>query len=73
MKSMRSENRRAGYWIPSKLNLRIVAQSGFFPPVADRRSALGTQSISEAPISGRPRKTLWLTTLTAISSELLRI
>ncbi|MGU3587369.1 FRG domain-containing protein [Rhodococcus sp. C26F] len=30
MKSMRGENRRAGYWIPSKLNLRIVAQSGFF-------------------------------------------
>ncbi|MGH3892707.1 MAG: FRG domain-containing protein [Rhodococcus qingshengii] len=38
MKSMRSENRRAGYWIPSKLNLRIVAQSGFFllSPIADQ-------------------------------------
>lgn len=36
--SMRKENRRAGYWVPSKLNLRIVAQSGFFllSPIADQ-------------------------------------
>ncbi len=35
---MREENRRAGYWIPSKLNLRIVAQSGFFllSPIANQ-------------------------------------
>ncbi len=38
MNSMREENRRAGYWIPSKLNLRIVAQSGFFllSPIANQ-------------------------------------
>lgn len=56
MQSMKDENRRAGYWIPSKLNLRIVAQSGFFllSPIADQPwgtvNLRGTCLWEDAPI-----------------------
>lgn len=55
MQSMEDERRRAGYWIPSKLNLRIVAQSGFFllSPIADQPwgtvNLRGTHLWADAP------------------------